>query len=35
MAEEERRAAHAALAPFDDRADRLRQIADFIVQRKT
>jgi len=35
MAEEERLAAHAALRPFDDRADRLRQIADFIVQRKT
>jgi geranylgeranyl diphosphate synthase type II len=35
MAEEERRAAHAALHGFDDRADRLRQIADFIVQRKT
>lgn len=35
MAEEERLAAHAALRIFDDRADRLRQIADFIVQRKT
>jgi geranylgeranyl diphosphate synthase type II len=35
MAEEERLAAHAALHSFDDRADRLRQIADFIVQRKT
>jgi geranylgeranyl diphosphate synthase type II len=35
MAEEERLAAHAALRSFDDRADRLRQIADFIVQRKT
>jgi geranylgeranyl diphosphate synthase, type II len=35
MAEEERLAAHAALDSFDDRADRLRQIADFIVQRKT
>jgi geranylgeranyl diphosphate synthase, type II len=35
MAEEERLAAHLALRIFDDRADRLRQIADFIVQRKT
>jgi geranylgeranyl diphosphate synthase type II len=34
MAEEERRAAHVALRSFDDRADRLRQIADFIVQRR-
>jgi geranylgeranyl diphosphate synthase type II len=34
MAEEERMAAHTALRMFDDRADRLRQIADFIVQRK-
>jgi len=34
MAERERLAAHAALRIFDDRADRLRQIADFIVQRK-
>jgi geranylgeranyl diphosphate synthase type II len=34
MAEEERLAAHAALGCFDERADRLRQIADFIVQRK-
>ena len=34
MAEEERLAAHTALHEFDDRADRLRQIADFIVQRK-
>ena len=25
--------AHAALAGFDDRADRLRQLADFIVHR--
>ena len=33
MAEEERLAAHAALRIFDDRADRLRQIADFIVHR--
>lgn len=35
MAEDERLAAHAALRIFDDRADRLRQIADFIVKRKT
>lgn len=35
MAEEERLAAHVALHAFDDRADRLRHIADFIVQRKT
>jgi geranylgeranyl diphosphate synthase type II len=34
MAEEERRAAHVALRMFDDRAERLRQIADFIVQRR-
>jgi geranylgeranyl diphosphate synthase, type II len=34
MADEERLAAHAALRIFDDRADRLRQIADFVVQRK-
>jgi len=33
MAEEERLAAHAALALFGDRAERLRQIADFIVKR--
>ncbi|MGA8029681.1 MAG: polyprenyl synthetase family protein [Bryobacteraceae bacterium] len=35
MAEQERLAAHAVLWIFDDRAERLRQIADFIVQRKT
>lgn len=35
MAEKERMAAHLALRIFDDRAERLRQIADFIVQRKT
>jgi geranylgeranyl diphosphate synthase, type II len=35
MAEEERCAADLALRIFDDRADRLRQIADFIVERKT
>jgi hypothetical protein len=34
MAEEERLAAHAALQNFDDGADRLRQIADYIVRRK-
>ncbi len=34
MAEKERRSAHVALRAFDDRADRLRQLADFIVQRK-
>jgi geranylgeranyl diphosphate synthase type II len=34
MAERERLQAHAALRIFDDRADRLRQIADFIVRRK-
>jgi geranylgeranyl diphosphate synthase type II len=34
MAEEERMAAHLALRPFDDRADRLRQLADYIVKRK-
>lgn len=34
MAEEERLAAHLALRTFDDRAERLRQIADFIVHRK-
>jgi len=34
MAEQERLAAHVALRGFDDRADRLRQLADFVVQRK-
>lgn len=34
MAEEERIASHIALHIFDDRAERLRQIADFIVQRR-
>jgi geranylgeranyl diphosphate synthase type II len=34
MAEEERLAAHLALRPFDDRAERLRELADLIVQRK-
>jgi len=35
MAETERLAALAALRPFNERADRLRQLADFIVRRKT
>jgi geranylgeranyl diphosphate synthase type II len=35
MADDERLAAHVALRIFDDRAERLRQIADFIVHRKT
>jgi geranylgeranyl diphosphate synthase type II len=34
MAEEERLAAHLALRPFDDRAERLRELADFIVHRR-
>jgi geranylgeranyl diphosphate synthase type II len=34
MAEAERIQSHHALSAFDDRADRLRQIADFIVRRK-
>jgi geranylgeranyl diphosphate synthase type II len=34
MAEEERMAAHLALQPFDERAERLRELADFIVHRK-
>lgn len=34
MAEQERLAAHSLLAIFGGRAERLRQIADFIVQRK-
>jgi geranylgeranyl diphosphate synthase type II len=34
MAEEERLAAHASLHAFDDRADRLREIADLIVRRR-
>jgi geranylgeranyl diphosphate synthase type II len=34
MAEEQRVAAHRALQRFDDRADRLRQLADFIVRRR-
>jgi len=35
MAEEERIAAHLALRSFDERAGRLRELADLIVQRKT
>lgn len=34
MAEQERAAAHAALSDFGARADRLKQLADLIVQRK-
>ncbi len=34
MAEEGRLKAHLALWPFDDRAERLRQLADFVVHRK-
>jgi geranylgeranyl diphosphate synthase, type II len=34
MAEEERQRAHRSLENFDEHADRLRQIADFIVQRR-
>ena len=34
MAQEERLRAHQALLHFDGRADRLRQIADFIVERR-
>jgi hypothetical protein len=34
MAEEERLQAHLAIQTFGDRAERLRQIADFVVQRK-
>jgi geranylgeranyl diphosphate synthase type II len=33
MAEHERRSAHVALAAFDERAERLRQLADLVVQR--
>jgi geranylgeranyl diphosphate synthase, type II len=33
MAEQERLSAHLALKSFDDRADRLRQLADVIVRR--
>ena len=34
LAEQLRRDAHEALAPFGDQAQRLRQLADLIVQRK-
>jgi geranylgeranyl diphosphate synthase, type II len=34
MAEQERLAAHLALRPLDERAERLREIADWIVHRK-
>ncbi len=34
MAEEERLAAHLVLRNFDDRAERLRELADFIVHRR-
>jgi geranylgeranyl diphosphate synthase type II len=34
MAEQERLAAHSALRAFDERAQRLREIADVIVRRK-
>jgi geranylgeranyl diphosphate synthase, type II len=33
MAEEERLFAHTALQPFDERAERLREVADLIVRR--
>jgi geranylgeranyl diphosphate synthase type II len=33
MAEEERRCAHLALAGFDERAERLKQLADRVVRR--
>jgi geranylgeranyl diphosphate synthase, type II len=35
MAERERVAAHSALQTFDQRADRLRELADLIVERKS
>jgi geranylgeranyl diphosphate synthase type II len=35
MAEEERQAAHLALAYFDERGERLKQLADKIVRRNT
>jgi geranylgeranyl diphosphate synthase type II len=35
MAEEERQAAHLALAEFDERGERLKQLADKIVRRST
>jgi hypothetical protein len=33
MAEQERLAAHLALRMFDERAERLRELADLIVRR--
>jgi farnesyl diphosphate synthase len=35
MAERERLSAHQALAIFGERAERLRELADLIVQRKS
>jgi geranylgeranyl diphosphate synthase type II len=35
MAEDQRLHAHLALRPFDGRAERLRELADFIVSRET
>jgi geranylgeranyl diphosphate synthase, type II len=35
MAEDQRTSAHFALRSFDHRADRLRELADFIVSRET
>jgi hypothetical protein len=34
MAEEERISAHTALNAFDERAERLRELADLIVRRQ-
>ena len=34
MAEDERLAAHLALQPFNDRAQRLKELADLVVQRR-
>jgi len=34
MAEDQRLRAHLALRPLDERAERLRELADFIVSRK-
>jgi geranylgeranyl diphosphate synthase type II len=34
MAEDERMAAHLALRPLDERAERLRELADYIVRRQ-
>ena len=33
MAEEERLSAHLALRRFDERAERLQQLADLVVRR--